>query len=159
MSDPIDTGEAQKTIGLKRYSLGNIAKEKKLDLDSMKLDELLALRDEIDAKLPSTAIKDLDLSQELVFQFLRGKQLQTTIAQDENVPANQRAQIANSVRAALTELVKLQQSMYGTEQCRRIEAALAKALRTLPEEAQRVFYDAYQREAEQMATIVEEKLE
>lgn len=149
----------QETGGLKRYSLGNLSKSKDLDLDSMNLDDLLALRDEIDAKLPKTSIKDIDLEKELVLQYMRGKELQATIAQDEGVPANQRAQIANSVRTSLNELVKLQQAIYGAEQGRRMEAALAKALRTLPEEAQHVFFDAYQKTAEQMATVQETQLD
>lgn len=154
-----DNGLAEgdaKPEGLKRYSLGTIAKSKDLDLDAMGLEELLALRDEIDAKLPRTAVKDLNLEEELVLQYTRGKLLQAEVAQDEGVPANQRAQIANSVRASLAELVKLQQALYGAEQGRRMEAALAKALRTLPEEAQQVFYDAYQRAAHEMATVDEE---
>lgn len=155
MSEESPSENEAKPSGLKRYSLGNLAKEKNLDLDSMDLEELLALRDEVAAKLPVSALKDIDLEQELVLQFQRNKRLQTEVAQADDVPTNQRAQVSNSVRSGLMELIKLQQAVYNAEQCRKMEAALAKALRTLPEEAQRVFYDAYQREADKLATVRE----
>lgn len=151
MSDPIDAGNTQFSSGLKPYSLANAEKKGEMDLDSLKVSELLALRDKIDAKLPATSLKDLDVEKEVLLQYVRVRELQeaTTVALD--VPTNQRAQVANAVANTLKEIVKMREKVYNSEQFRKMEASLAKALRTLPEEAQKVFYEAYERAAEEMA--------
>lgn len=152
MSDPIDTGEGF-LEGLKDYSLGNFAKDRGIPLDSMDLLELLALRDEIDAKLPKTTLKDVNVEQEVLLQYIRVKELQSHVAQDRSVPTNQRAQVSNTVAKCLSEIVRMRSEVYNTEQFRLMEAALAKALKTLPEAAQTVFYGAYQKIAEEMADV------
>lgn len=138
--------------GLKSYSLGNLAKNKGLSLDSMNLDELMALRDEIDAKLPKLTLKDINVEQEVLLQYNRSKLLQSEVAQAADIPANQRVSVANGVARLLNDIVKMQGEVYNAEQFRLMEAALAKALKSMPEDAQRAFYDAYQKTAEEMAS-------
>lgn len=151
MSDPIDTGNAQIPTGLKPFSLSNAMKEAVLDIESMEIGELLALRDKIDAKLPSTSLRDIDVEQEVLLQYYRVKALQDKTATADDVPTNQRAQVANTVANTLKEIVKMRSEVYNTEQFRKMEAALAKALRTMPEEAQNVFYETYEKVAQEMA--------
>jgi len=76
-------------------------------LESMSLQSLLELRARIDEALPATALKDLDLEQELVIQYQTLKALQKRVLDDDEVPANQRAQVANSVGATLQNLGKM----------------------------------------------------
>jgi hypothetical protein len=149
--DPIDTGNPPKTGGLKPYSLGNTQKRPDLDLEAMDVSELLALRDKIDAKLPSTSLKDINVEQEVLLQYYRVKDLQEKAADAPDVPTNQRAQVANSVANTLKEIVKMREKVYNAEQFRKMEAALAKVLRTQPKEVQDAFFAAYEKSATEMA--------
>lgn len=153
MSDPIDTGMSQ----LKDYGqLKKPPKSAQKDLKSLNTGELLALRDEIDALLPPLSLKTLNAEQELLLQYLRVKELQTEVAGDDGTPTNQKAQVANSVANTLREITRLRNEIYNGEQFRLMEAALARALRSLPAETQQVFYTAYKKAAEDMATVAQE---
>jgi hypothetical protein len=146
---------AQKPRGLKRFSLKTVGDHEEIDLDSLEIGELLDLRSKIDAKLPPLTIKDLNLEEELMLQFIRAKDLQSNIAKASDIPTNQKAQVANSVRATLSEIVKMQSELYSAEQFKRMEACLAKVLKTLPTEAQNAFFEAYGRAANELAGVPE----
>lgn len=113
------------------------------DLDNMSLSDLLALRNQVEQRLPARDLKDMDLNRELVLQVLALQQLQSDVLNDEDVPANQQAQVANSLSAALTTLVKLQADVYTSERLKRLEAIYVDALRALPEPAQHDAIAAY----------------
>lgn len=114
------------------------------DLDNMSLSDLLALRNQVEQRLPARDLKDMDLNRELVLQVLALQQLQSTVIKDSEVPANQQAQVANSLSAALTTLVKLQGDVFTTERLKKIEAALIETIGVLPTEAQEAFFAAYE---------------
>lgn len=150
---PLETGQNdEKPRGLRRFSIKALAEGGKLDLDRLSLAELYALRDEIDVKLPPTNLRDLNMEQELVMQYHRTKALQEETNQADDVPTNQRAQVANTVANTLQRVVDMQGKVYNAEQFRKMEAALARALRTLPIEAQNVFFEAYEKTIEEMAS-------
>lgn len=114
------------------------------DLANMAVDELLEMRRQIETLLPVKDIKDLNLSRELVLQVQALQALQQRVLSDGEAPANQQAQVANSLSAALVNLVKLQTDVYTSERMKVIEAILVETLKTLPIEAQREFLDAYE---------------
>ena len=66
-------------------------------LSTLDLGELLALRSQIDARLPMTQLSEMNLEEELVRQYLTVQAVQTACLADSETPANQKAQVANSV--------------------------------------------------------------
>lgn len=104
-----------------------------IDLTGLSMMGLLALRNRVQALLPAVHLKDMDLSQELVLQVAALQELQRLTMGDKNTPANQQAQVANSLSAALVNLVKLQSEVQTTERFKRVERALINFLNGLPE--------------------------
>lgn len=92
----------------------------------------------IESVLPVKDLKDMDLSRELVLQVQSLRQLQDLVQQEEsNVPANQRAQVANSLSSALVNLVKLQATVYSSERFKLAESFLIEFLNELPSDEER----------------------
>lgn len=119
-----------------------------MDLDVMSAAELLKLRGEIDKRLPAT-LEDLDLERELLQQFVRVKELQDTVLDDESVAANQKAQVASAVAATLQQLVKMQSDWNTSERLKEIESRLIKALNKVPPEHLEAFFAWYEDEKSQ----------
>jgi hypothetical protein len=110
----------------------------------MPVDELLELRRQIETLLPVKDLKDLNLSRELVLQVQALQALQQRVMSDTSTPANQIAQCANSLSAALVNLVKLQSDVYTSERLKRIEACLVECVQTLPTNTQEEFFSQYE---------------
>ena len=115
------------------------------DLDGMDVDELIELRDEIDARLPATKLADLNLAEELVLQFQKVKHLQTKVLQEVKTSAQQKAAVANSCASALSQLVKMQTELHNAERLKMIEQALIQVMRDQPESIQQAFFEKYER--------------
>ena len=113
-------------------------------------DQLLALRSDVYRLLPVKLLKDVNLQQELVLQLLTIQSLQNTTMQDDEVPANQKAQVAGHVANSLAILGKLQVEVYSSERLKKIEAVLIEVIRTLPMEQQEVFLKAYEQALEDL---------
>ncbi len=96
------------------------------------LSELLAMHSAIEAVLPVKSLKDMDLARELVLQVQALQQLQQTVANDEDTPVNQKAQVANSLSSALVNLVKLQNDVYNAERFKKVETFVIHFLNTMP---------------------------
>ena len=114
-------------------------------LDAYTLQELLDLRARIERRLPARSLKDLDLERELVLQVMALQQLQNSVIDDDDTPANQKAQTASALSAALMNLVKVQSEVQSTERRKLQEAVLISALNELPEDAARQFLESYRR--------------
>lgn len=114
-----------------------------VNLEGMPLDQLLELRNQIEQRLPAKDLKDLDLQRELVLQVLALQTLQGKVLKDDETPANQQAQVANALSAALTTLVKLQSDVFTTERLKRLEAALIEVINEQPTELQEAFLRTY----------------
>lgn len=113
-------------------------------LDAMSVSELIDLRAQVEQRLPAKDLKDLDLARELVLQVLALQQMQQAVLSDTETPANQKAQVANSLSQALANLVKVQGDVYTTERLKKIEQALAETINGIPDKANReAFMDAY----------------
>ena len=115
-----------------------------VDLRGMPLDELLDLRSRIEALLPAKSLQDMDLQRELVLQVLALQALQQRVLGDNETPANQQAQCANSLSAALANLVKVQTGLYTSERLKRVEALLIATLDEMPKDSQEQFLAKYE---------------
>ena len=115
-----------------------------IGLENMPVDQLLELRRQIESLLPVKDIKDVNLSRELVLQVQALQALQQRVLTDNEAPANQQAQVANSLSSALVNLVKVQTEVYTSERLKVIESILVECLKSLPIETQREFLDAYE---------------
>lgn len=115
-----------------------------LDIEDASIDELLELRSRIDLRLPARSLRDVDIEKELVIQFLTVQGLQTRVLLDDEVAANQQAQVVNALTAALSNLSKLQNETYTSERLKRVEMCLVDALKLLPLEAQEEFLHKYE---------------
>ena len=114
-----------------------------LDLDAMSVDELRALRDEIDRRLPEDSLDTLNLEKELVGQYRSVKRLQDDVIMDDEIPPNQRSQVAGQVASTLQQLVKLQVDLKQGEQMKRMESAFLDAIEDLEESAKAKFFATY----------------
>lgn len=114
------------------------------DLDSFSVAELLELRQQIESRLPASELSDMNLEQELVYQFLKVKELQDTGFREDRTPLNQKAQVANSVATTLDALVKMQKGVYTSERFKAIENFMIQALKKLPRETAEAFLEEYE---------------
>lgn len=107
--------------------------------------QLIAWRDEITRHLPPTNLKDMNLEEELLLQFHAVRDLQGTVLEDEEIPLNQRAQLANNVASTLSKLIEMQEKVYTQERFKLMEGILIRCLNRLPEESAAQFLDEYER--------------
>lgn len=114
-------------------------------------EQLLSLRQKIDMKL-KVDLSRLDLAEELGLQYRGAMVLLDSVQDDADIPANQRAQVLNSVRTTLGEIIKQQKIVYNAERMKRLEAAILKVLQQMPPESTRIFFDLY---AEFLAQVPE----
>lgn len=115
-----------------------------VNLDQLSPDELLELRKEIDQRLPTSSLNDLNLEKELVLQLLTVQKLQREVLAESDIPANQKAQTVNAVAANLATLAKLQTEVYTSERLKKVEQVLIESLQALPEGAQQAFFEHYE---------------
>lgn len=115
-----------------------------VDLDSYDDDQLIELRAEIDERLPAKRLKDVNLEEELVRQLTVAQSLQRATLEDFECPANQKAQVLNSVASALAVLGKLQVELYSSERLKRAESVMIETISSLPKEQQVSFLDLYE---------------
>lgn len=128
---------------LKNHSLAPSNVAAKTDpLEGLNQEQLLALRTCIDLRL-NTDLSKLNLTEELGLQYRSGMVLLQSVQADKDVPANQRAQVLNSVRATLSDIIKQLKSVYSAERIKRHEAAILKVLENLPTESKRMYLDLY----------------
>lgn len=139
------------TDGIKDFSLkGNTANpggKSRLELIIKQLPdltegELAELRYSVDALLPLD-LGSLDLAEELALQFQQAKALLVDVQRASDIPANQKAQIFNSVRGQLESIVKNQEVVWSMERLKKFEVALVKACGLLTDEAKAAFFDLY----------------
>jgi hypothetical protein len=137
--------ESQPKLG--GFSLQNVQKTDKFDLDLMDQAELLALRDKIDGKITGINLSEINLPKEALVQFQRAKRLQEKASEATDIPMNQQAQVQNSLGSVLKDLAKIQMSLYDSEYLKRLKAATVKVVQTLPKEQQDQFFELMEEEA------------
>ncbi len=115
-----------------------------VDLTRFTIAQLLQLRNDATLALPAADLASIDLNRELVLQMLSIQQLQADVLQDDGTPANQKAQVANSLLSTLKQLADLQNSIFTSERMKRVENVLVDFIKGLPEDQRRAFIDAYE---------------
>lgn len=119
-----------------------------IDIEELNEDDLLSLRDKIDDKLGGVGLNDVNIANEMVLQMKKARLLQDEVSEDEGVPANQRAQVQNSLASIISTLAKLQNVTYTSERLKRIEAVLIRTMKKQPADVQDAFFLAYDAEAD-----------
>ena len=115
-------------------------------LQDMREADLRRLRADIDRVLPErTTLADMDMPKELMEQFQRVKDLQDEVLGDEDVPANQKAQVAGQVASTLQQLVKMQTDFYNAERFRSIENLMIKFMKKMPLDVATEFVAEYEK--------------
>lgn len=97
--------------------------------------------------------KDADLEEELLSQYNKIVQLQDDVKDDDDIPANQRAQVMNSAVSALAQVIKLRQDLKRETTLQLMEQALLEALDTLDKKARDVFFEEYERLAKSKGLV------
>lgn len=113
-------------------------------LETMSEVDLQELRHQVDLRL-QLDLGNLDLAEELGLQFRQGKALLHEVQIDKDTPNSQKAQVFNSVRSMLSDIVKQQESVWGMERLKKIEIAIVKALSgdDVPADVRVRFFDIY----------------
>lgn len=114
-------------------------------VNDMPEEEFMKLAAAVDKRRPTRSMADLDLEHELIAQYDLVRTLQSDVITDDDVPVNQRAQVANAVASTLQQIVKMQSDFYTAERFKAIEALVIKAIRTLPKEVAEQFLEEYER--------------
>lgn len=104
--------------------------------------ELAAIRFHLE-ELQPIDLEKLDLNAELALQYRQAKELMVTAQKDHGVPTNQKAQLFNTLRAQLADIVKQQESVYSMERLKTFETAFLKAANAMTAEARDLFFDLY----------------
>ena len=115
--------------------------------------DLRRLRSEIDRRLPQGGMNGMDLERELVDQYNLVKDLQATAINDDDIPLNQRSQLAGQVASTLAQLVKMQEDLRREETFKLMESCLVEALKELPDDTREAFYVEYDRLAKKAGLI------
>ena len=112
------------------------------------LPELLRLREEIDKLLPPLSIAEMNLEQEMVLQYHTLRTVQNDIMDDEEIPLNQRAQLASTCSAQLARLMQLQQEIFTSERIKAMERVLTKLLKAWDKDQAEKFLAEYEKALE-----------
>jgi len=134
-----------------RRSIGRAAKEEGertaagLKWSAMPVEMLVKYRDEITQALPPLALSKMNLEEEMLLQYHVLRSVQGRVMDDDDVPVNQRAQIANTVGASLAKLADLQVTLYNSERYKMVENLLIRTLNRLPEKAAATFLTEYEK--------------
>ena len=133
----------QKLAQVQAAMAGTAPEKEGFDLDTMSVEELRELRDEIDRRLPEDSLDSLNLEKELVGQYRRVKRLQDDVIMDDEIPPNQRSQVAGQVASTLKQLVDMQVDLKQGEQMKRMEAAFLDAIEDVDEDVKAKFFANY----------------
>lgn len=117
-----------------------------LDLSGFSVEELESLYNKLSDVLPSQTLLDVNLEHELLLLLRKGQQLLQDVLSDPDVPANQKAQVVNSLANTLEQLTKMQVSVHDSEKIKRVEQVFSKTLRALPRETAEFALDEYKRQ-------------
>lgn len=133
------------------YSLGgekatepdnSVPKEILVSLTPLSEAQLMNLRHHLDMVL-KIEISQLNLTEELGLQYRQGKTLLDSL-QGSSTPANQKAQVFNSLQTNLDKIIKHRTNVFSQERLKRYEAALLKVLEMKGnEKEQELFLELY----------------
>ena len=138
----------QKLAQVQALMAGFEAPEKEgFDLDTMSVEELRELRDEIDRRLPEDSLDSLNLEKELVGQYRLVQRLQADVITNDDFAPNQRSQVAGQVASTLQQLVKLQEDLKREQTLKLMESVLVDMIKSMPEDFKTNFFAEYKQRA------------
>lgn len=117
----------------------------KLVFKGLPVATLVSYLEQIRAELPETRLKDVNMEEQLLLQYRVTTELQDAVMSDDEIPANQKAQVANSVASMLQKLLDMQVEVYSSERFKEIELLLVRFLNHLPEEIAAEFLKQYEK--------------
>lgn len=91
-------------------------------------------------------VDGLPLKDQLAYRMRQASRLYTAIEHEDEVPANQKAQVLNTITSIIGQLNKLEAEMHSIEAVKKLERALITCLKTAPEDVQKAFFEAYEAE-------------
>lgn len=91
------------------------------------------------------SLRNLDLDGQLYTTYAKAKNYLAEIQNIEDTPANQVAQVFNTISGILKEIVKMQTDLYSAERVKKLEAAMIQAIKLAPKEAQEEFFKEYEK--------------
>ena len=91
------------------------------------------------------SLKSLNIDEELYMTYAKAKNFLVDVQMGDETPANQVAQVFNTISGILKEIVKMQTELYSAERVKKLEAAMITALKLVPEEAQESFFTEYEK--------------
>jgi uncharacterized protein (UPF0147 family) len=92
---------------------------------------------------PQKKFEEIRVDEEIAEVYASAKTLLDLIIEDDDVPANQRAQVLNSVSNMIQQMVKSRVDLYNAERIRRMEQVLLQVMRAQPLEVRQAFFDSY----------------
>ena len=95
-------------------------------------------------KINAASLSELNLDEELLIQYQNAMSTFELIRYDPETPANQKAQILNTISAILTNIVKLQTELYDAERLKKLESTLIATLQAFPD-IKEEFLQAYEK--------------
>ncbi len=114
------------------------------DISKYSVLELLELKDLIEQRLPARSLKDMNLAEELIYQFLKTRELQSEVLFDMNIEANKQAAVVTACNSSLQHLVKLQSDLHNAERFKALEGMMIEAMKKLPVEVATAFLEEYE---------------
>lgn len=90
-------------------------------------------------------LNEINLEEEILLAYAKVKDLLDTTLLDEITPANQKAQVVNSLTGTLGQVIKMQIDLRREEKFKLMESLLIEALKTLPEQQRNEFFVEYER--------------
>lgn len=91
----------------------------------------------------------LSLKDELLGQYNNARRLYAQIETDDGIPANQKAQVLNTLTSILVQITKSQESLHNSQTFKMMEESLIQTLKRCPEQLQTEFYRIYEETLEQ----------
>lgn len=114
------------------------------DVSALNLSELLAVKANVEARLPPRKLSEINLEEELILQWNQAKELQNNAISDNSAPLNQQAQTVNACSSAIKALVDAQEKYYNQERFKKIEQILIDTLKEMPQAAVDEFFKQYE---------------
>lgn len=146
MFDPAALGEAPQ-----------LARRGETDFSTLGVDELLAIRHEIDQRLPALTLAEVDLEGELLLQYHSAKALLARVMDNPGVPANQKAQVLNTCTSVLEQITRTQTALYNAERIKAMEMALEKTFAGTAQALRQDFFDRYSESLRELASTKKDK--
>lgn len=111
-------------------------------IDGLADGDLIKLRSQIENRL-ELGINEIDLDVELSLQYRHAKALYADVAEDEITPTNQKAQVLNTISNILKQITETMEKANSITRHKKIEAATLLAVKDLPLEAKKKFFDTF----------------